>query len=197
VLLGKDGEDGVALAGADNKVILSPADHQIADRVRRAVGYDPSVLIPLIHLEGIRALHVDRSPLTTSSRRKTTFGEVSDSSIGNIYWHRNMLTQDNGVTIPAPLPRGDTVIVLDAVVADRPNTERTNTESTATQPDIRMSGGGEWWRVRSTGAGPGNIVTTSSTPAPASPGGGVGPAPSGPILLVCPDTSEKLPGCEQ
>lgn len=183
------GEDGVALAGPD-KVILSSADHQIADRVRRAVGYDPSVLIPLIHLEGIRALHVDQSPLTTGSRRKATVGELLDTSIDNTYWHRSMLGNDNGVTISAQFPRSDTVIVLDAVVADRPNAE-----STATQPDIRMSGGGEWWRVPSTGAGPGSTVT--STPPLAGPGGGVGPAPSGPILLVCPDTSEKLPGCEQ
>jgi hypothetical protein len=193
VRLGKDGEEGVALAGAGT-VTLVPAGHQFADRVLRAIGFDPSVRMPLIRLEGNRALHVDSSPLTIvpGSLRRTTLQELVNTAVGEIYLHRTLIINDNGVIIPDPLRRDSQVTVRAAVVADRPSAERT-----ATQPDVRVDGGGEWWRVPNLGGGQSSNVTPTTTPPPAASGSGVGVAPSGPILLVCPDTNEKLPGCEQ
>lgn len=192
VRLGTDGEDGVALVGVDG-VTLAAADHPWADRVLRAITFDPSQQVPLFQLDGGRALHADPSPLTVlpGSTRHTTFGEVPYSVGDSVYVYRSLLVTPNGMIYADTVPRETKVTVREAVVEGRPSAA-----ATATPPDIRLHEGGQWYRV--TGFAPVSNSTTSTTPtpAPANPSAGLAPALSGRILLVCPDTNEKLPGCE-
>ncbi|MGH3669797.1 MAG: hypothetical protein ACRDSH_04070 [Pseudonocardiaceae bacterium] len=184
--------DGVALADVDG-VTLAAADHSWADRVLAAIAYDPSRQVPLFRKDGGHLLHLDPSPLTVApgSTRRTTLGEARDTAGSELYLNRSMLVVEKGVIIADALPRDTKVTVRSAVVADRPSAERT-----AIPPDIRTYGGGEWWRPPQTIAGSGGSPPPSTTPNP--PGsGGVGSAPGGQILLVCPDSNDKPPGCEE
>jgi hypothetical protein len=179
--------DGVALVDS-RSVTVVPAGHLWADRVLRAIGFDPFRL-PLIDFEGGYAVHVDRSDLTISpafGRQQMSLEDVVNTG-GDVYLHgrfRSMLLFENGAFVPHAMPRDTRVIVRKAVAADRPSAL-----GTVLPPDLRIHGGAEWLRIGGIGAG----SNTGSTGAP----GGVVPASSGQILLVCPDTDESLPGCDQ
>lgn len=169
--------DGVALAGPDTVIVVA-ADHPWAQRVLRAFGPGPSQQVPLIRIEAGNALVVDPSPLTKvpGSGQRMALGDVLDNPAGDVYVHeklRSMLLHANGALVADVLPR-DTKVTVRAA--------RPSAESAASQPDIRVHAGAQWWRVGGIGAGPGS---------------GAVPAVSGQILLVCPDTDENLPGCEQ
>lgn len=182
------GDDGVALAG-DDKVTVIAEDHPWARRVLQAFGYDPSVSMPVFRLEGTHVFHVDRSPLIVAagSERRTTLGEVWDTTPGNMYLHRSMLTLDNGVIITDALNRGTRVRVREATIAN------VTAQSAAIAPDIRIHGNAEWWRIPN--------INTSSTPSSTtnqpSPDSGFHAPPAGQILLVCPDADNNLPGCTE
>ncbi len=187
--LGKDGADGVALVGAD-RVTFAAADHLWADRVLRAIGPDPSLPVPLFRIEGGRLLHVDGARLTVLSERRMIRDEVPNTASGGVYFHRSMITVENGVIVADALPRDIAVIVRKAVVTDRPSAE-----STVAQPDIRLHEGGEWWRLPDSGIGTGSGSAATPSPTPISPG--VVPVPSGQILLVCPASAGNSRGCEE
>ncbi len=174
------GDDGVALVRG-NEVMLAAADHPWAVRMQQVIGPDSAQQAALFHIEGGRLLHVDRSELTVlpGSVQRRGLGEVLNTTSGDMYLHRSMLTVEDGAIVRAALPREENVIVQ---VAERPNAE-----GAVSQPDIRIHDGAQWWRVSGTGttAGPGT-----------GPGSGV-PVPSGQVLLVCPDNDENTPACEQ
>ncbi len=182
------GDDGVALVGAD-RVFLAAADHPWAGRVQQATGASPSPPVLRFRMEGNRVVHVDPSALTIrpGSTQRKNLDEVLNTASGDVYLRRSMLTLDNGAIVRDALPRGDNVIVREFTVAGRPNPE-----ATASTPDVRIHEGVEWWRV----SGPGGPGGPGGTPTPI-PGSGAVPVPSGQILLVCPDTNENIPGCEQ
>lgn len=186
------GEDGVALAGADGVILVAP-HHPWAVRVQRAIDSGPAQQIPLIRIEGDRAVHVDPSEGTIfprSGRTTMRLGDVWNPARSDIYFHekfRSMLVLEDGLIVPEALPRDTLVIVQEAVVADRLSTERTTS-----QPDVHTYGGAEWWQM--SGIGTGSSAGTGST---ASSGSGVAPVSSGQILLVCPDTKGKIRGCDE
>jgi hypothetical protein len=185
-------DDGVALAGADG-VTLAAEDHPWTARVLQAFGYDPSVPMPLFRREGTHVFHVDRSPLavTPGSERRMDLGDVWGSARSEIYVHRSMLTLENGPILMNALGRGTTVRVREAVIANYANVH------SAVPPDMHIHGDAEWWRITNIGAGSGGTSTPASTTNPVSLDGGSISAPWGHILLVCPDTANALPGCEE
>jgi len=186
------GEDGVALAGAD-RVILVAADHPWAGRVLQVIG--ASQHLPLFRVEGSHVVVIDPSTLTIlpDSAQRMSLEEVFNTGSDDIYVHRSVLVIEDGAIVPNALPFDTKVVVRKAMVAGLPDSV-----ATALQPDVRIHGGAEWWRMNGTGirTGPANTTSPTSTPTPASPGGAV-PASSGQILLVCPDTNEHVPGCEE
>jgi hypothetical protein len=172
------GDDGVALASADS-VVLAAADHPWANRVQQAISPDSSPQQALLfRVEGGRLLQVDLSELTLrpGATQRRSLDEVLNTTSGDIYLHRSMLTVENGAIVRDALPLEDNVIIR---TADPPRSE-----GTVSQPDIRIHDGAEWWRVSGTGT-------------PADPGSGAIPVPSGEVLLVCPDSDENTPGCEE
>lgn len=173
-------EDAVALGGADG-VLLAAAGHPFTGRVQQATGAGPSAPVPLFRIEGNTILHIDPSALTErpGSTQLKNLDEVLNTARGDVYLRRSMLTVENGAIVRDALPFGDNVIVREFTAVDRPNAE-----PTASAPDVLIHEGAEWQRVS----------TPGSTPIP---GGGAVPVPSGQILLVCPDTDENLPGCQQ
>ena len=186
------GDDAVALVDADG-VILAAAAHPIAGRVRQATGAGPSPPVLLFRIEGNSVQHVDPSALTRrpGAATRTTLGELWNTGRSEVYLRRSMLDFEHSPIIPNDVPFDTKVIVAEFTVADRPNAE-----ATASTPDVRIHEGVEWWRMSGPGVPTGPGGTPTSTPTPA-PGSGVVPGPSGQILLVCPDTNENLPGCEQ
>lgn len=172
------GDDGVALVRA-NEVILAAANHPWTNRVQQAIGPGSPQPAPLFRIEGDRVLHVDLSGLTErpGSIQRSSLDELLNKTSGDIYLYRPMLTVENGAILRDALPLEDNVIIRAAESPPRP-------EGMISQPDIRIHDGAEWWRV----SGSGNA---------AGPGSGVIPAPSGQVLLVCPDIDENIPGCEE
>ncbi|MGH4009079.1 MAG: hypothetical protein ACRDTH_13150 [Pseudonocardiaceae bacterium] len=164
------GDDGVALARG-NEVILAAADHPWAGRMQQVIGPD-SAPQAAFRIEG-RLLHVDVSELTVrpGSVQRSGLGELLDTTSGDMYLHRSMLTIEDGAIVRGALPREENVIVS---VAERPSAE-----GMVSRPDIRIHDGAEWWRVSGT-----------------APGSGV-PVPSGQVVLVCPENDENTPACEQ
>jgi hypothetical protein len=184
------GEDGVALVNADT-VILVAADHQWAQRVLQASSLDP-LHVSLIRIEGGHALLVDPGELTVlpGSAQRMNLSEVWNTGSDNIYLHRSMLVFERGSLIPNPLPPDTHVIVRTAVVAAPVSTV------VAALPDVRLHGGAEWWGMSGIGTNPTSTTSTTTT-TPARPGSSAVPAPSGQILLICPDTNEHIPGCAE
>ena len=172
-------------------VILVAADHPWTGRVLQAIGGDPSPRLPLFLVEGSHIVLVDPSPLTTlpGSAQRRNLGDVLNTASGEVYVHRSMLVIEHGAIVPNALPFDTKVVVREAVVAGLPSAV------TTVVPDVRIHAGAEWWRMNVTGVGTGPGSTTSPTSTPASPGGVV-PARSGQILLVCPDTNKYVSGCE-
>ncbi len=175
------GDDGVALTSADS-VVLVAADHPWAIRVQQAISPDFPQLAPSFRIEGVSLLHVDLSELTIrpGSTQRISLDEALNLNSGDVYVHRSMLTVDNGTIIRDALPLEDNVIIR---AADPPRPE-----GVVAPPDIRIHQGAEWWRMSGTG--------TTASPG-TGPDGGVIAPPRVPILLVCPDTDENIPGCEE
>jgi hypothetical protein len=174
------GDDGVALAGADD-VTLVASNHPWAARVLQSIGPEPSPRLLLFRIEGVHVLHVDPGELTRlpGPAQRTTLGEIRNTGGGDIYLHRSMLDFEHGSITPNPLPPDTKVIVGGYAVG-----ERSNTAAVRSQPDVRVHGGAEWWRVSGGGNGTG-------------PAGGAVPVASGQVYLACPDTNEHIAGCDE
>ncbi len=193
--------DGVALAGAD-RVIIVPANHPWAERVRRAVAADPGYAMPLMQIVGDRVEHVDTDHLTPvpgSTQHKVRLEEVlSRPDISTIYMHeslRSTLHLQGGTIIPEPLPGALRVQVnVIAVVPLHP----VHNESAAAQPDVRIHQHAQWSKFNTYGNGfQSNWQNATPTPvagAPATAGGGTGQA-AGMVLLVCPAAGPFASAC--
>lgn len=171
--------DGVVLASA-NEVILVASDHPWAGRALHAIGPDPSPpLVPFLIKDG-RIYHADSAQLrSTGPAQRLTGSEVLARDNGNYFLHP-VLAFEHGSTTPKHLKAEDKLFIMPFDIADsalgvgRP------------QPDVRIHSGEQWWRMSSSGAGS------------AGAGNGVPiPVTTGQVYLVCPDTTEPVPGCDE
>lgn len=201
--------DGVVLAGKDDVRVL-PADHPLAARVLSALGHAATPYLPWLRIEGDTALLVAENELTDAPGippRHEDVGTVLATGGQHVYLHEEFRTRwvhQDGLFTANAIPRDVKVTVRTTVLA--PGVDQ---QSLVARPEIRTAFGAEWSRAdppvphllgRPTGQIATSTMTTSPTPAtsPATiPGAGSLQAPADVILLVCPETDQRLIGCGQ
>jgi hypothetical protein len=176
------GYDGVAFAGAD-RVVVAPADHPWTEQALLAIDPAHPGVAPLFRINGKEALSVDTGGLSLSgTARRMSLGQFMDSADPSraIYVDKDLrplFVTDKGAIVPDALARKRQVVVREASSAG------TASPGAASQPDVRIHEGSEWFRVTGVFGGSGGAGGPGSAGGP----GGPGTVPlSRQLVLVCP-----------
>ncbi len=189
VELGPDGADGIALAGAGNKIVLFESGYDWTARLQRALGVDTSKGGPLIrYKEDGRPQHVSKNKLKPGKGKAhtMTLGDALRENPGVVYTSPRLTAQLSGgkgeMPHLSPTRKDLKVVVVSAGVA---GVSARAGESRNAGPDVYRYRGEEWMRLGPPGGG-------GAGPGGSAAGRGALPARNS-VVIACTDGESDDP----